>query len=88
MDDEQREFMAVALFWKSKKGYKDDWLYMIWSKRFRKEAYPGDDLIFHLFCAGFLDGGSFFSEVFLDCVLSFFLGKGDDLGRGWFRCVV
>ena len=48
MDDEQIEFMAVALFWKLKKGYKDDWLYMIWTKRFRKEAYPGDDVIFQI----------------------------------------
>ncbi len=48
MDDEQKEFMAVALFWKSKKGYKDDWLYMIWTKRFRSVGYPGDDLIFAL----------------------------------------
>jgi hypothetical protein len=48
MHDEQREFMAVALFWKSKKGYKDDWLYMIWSKRFRSDAYPGDELIFQI----------------------------------------
>lgn len=48
MDDEQKEFMAVALFWKSKKGYKDDWLYMIWSKRFRSLPYPGDERIFEL----------------------------------------
>lgn len=48
MDDEQKEFMAIALLWKSKKGYKDDWLYMIWTKRFRSIAYPGDDLVFKL----------------------------------------
>jgi hypothetical protein len=48
MDDEQREFMAVALFWKSKKGYNDDWLYMIWTKRFRPVPYPGDNLIFEI----------------------------------------
>ena len=48
MDDEQKDFMSVALFWKSKKGYKDDWLYMIWSKRFRSVAYPGDELIFEI----------------------------------------
>ena len=48
MDDEQKEFMAVALFWKSKKGYNDDWLYMIWTKKFYKDAYPGDDLIFQI----------------------------------------
>lgn len=46
MDDEQKEFMAVALLWKTKKGFKDDWLYMIWTKRFRPVPYPGDDLIF------------------------------------------
>lgn len=48
MDDEQKEFMAIALFWKSKKGYKDDWLYMIWNKRFHLDAYPGDDLIYKI----------------------------------------
>lgn len=48
MDDEQKEFMAVALFWKSKKGYKDDWLYMIWKKRYQSDAYPGDGLIFEI----------------------------------------
>ena len=46
MDDEQKKFMAVAMFWKSKKGFKDDWLYMIWSKRFRSVPYPGDELVF------------------------------------------
>ena len=46
MDDEQKEFMAVALYWKSKKGFKDDWLYMIWTKRFRSIPYPGDDRVF------------------------------------------
>lgn len=48
MDDEQKEFMAVALFWKAKKGYKDDWLYMIWTKQFRSVPYPGDNLIFEI----------------------------------------
>ena len=46
MDDEQKDFMAIALLWKAKKGYKDDWLYMIWTKRFRSVPYPGNDLVF------------------------------------------
>lgn len=48
MDDEQKEFMAVALLWKTKKGYKDDWLYMIWKKKFHSDAYPGDERIFQI----------------------------------------
>jgi hypothetical protein len=28
-ESEQTEFMSRFTFWKSRKGYKDDWLYMI-----------------------------------------------------------
>lgn len=48
MTNEQKYFMGAALHLKSKKGYKDGWLYMVWTKRYPNIKYPGNSVIFRI----------------------------------------